>query len=104
MFARCALTPLASIGTSGSLNATILLRLADDHPPAHCGELIRDLAGTLRLEAVIARATLRDALAGTDWPGVAQGSRAVRGLSAQTRRLAHDPIARHACQPRHLVM
>jgi hypothetical protein len=100
VFARCALPALARLGSSGSQNATMLLRIAGDgHPPKHCGEQIRSLANGLGVLGTIARSTLRDALGGLSWREVTQASRAVRGLTAQARRLAADPIGRHACQP-----
>jgi hypothetical protein len=100
-FARCALPALARLGSSGSQNATMLLRIAGDgHPPQRCRELVRALAGSLMLEGSISRVTLRDALGGLALEEAIQASRAVRALARESRRLAHDPLAWRACRPR----
>jgi hypothetical protein len=97
-FVRCALPALARLGSSGIQNAMMLVRIAaGGHPPKRCDREIRTLAGTLQLQGTLARATLRDALGGLSWPEVAQESRAVRSLTADTRRLARGRIG---CQPR----
>jgi hypothetical protein len=98
-YMHCALAPLALLGTSGQMNATILLRLDERRPDARCDVLIRSLAGSVGVLGMVARSTLRNELpASTRRRDRDAASRTVVALARATRRLAHHRDWQHGCE------
>jgi hypothetical protein len=99
-YMRCALAPLALLGASGQMNATMLQRIDQDRPNARCGVLIHSLAGSVGVLGMVARSTLRSELpAATGQRDLDAASRTVEALARDTRRFAHHRAWRHACDP-----
>ena len=97
-YMRCALAPLAMLGASGQMNATILLRLDERRPDARCDELIHSLAGSVGVLGIVARSTLRNELpASTRRRDRDAASRTVVALARDTHRLAHHREWQHTC-------
>jgi hypothetical protein len=100
-YVRCALRPLARVGSSGTLNSRMLFRIGGGNRPGpRCQLLIRSLAGAAAVLGMLARATLREEIsAQTPWPDTSRASRAIRSLASDNLRLAHARAWRQACQP-----
>jgi hypothetical protein len=99
-YVRCAFPALAQLGSSGALNARMLLWIdAHARPGRRCDALIRSLARATALVGMVARSALRNELSPTTpWRDVAAASRVLAGLARSSRHLARETGWSQACR------
>jgi hypothetical protein len=99
-YRRCATAPLARTNAFAAANSRMLSGLAGASGPTRaCRGRVLQLSGTAGTLATVAKETLRGALQ-RPWPEVLDASRSVRGLAAETLRLARKPGWGTTCRPR----
>jgi len=101
-YRRCATAPLARTHAFASANSHMLSNLADaTHPVRECRGRVLALSGMANMLAFTTNSALRNALS-APWEEVLEASRSIRGIAAETLRMAREPGWGSTCkaQPR----
>jgi hypothetical protein len=99
-YRRCATAPLARTHAFASANSHLLSNLAGATNPARkCRGRVLALSGMASTLAFTTNSTLRGGL-DAPWAEVLNASRSIRGLAAETLRMAREPGWASTCRPR----
>jgi hypothetical protein len=98
-YRRCATPPLARVHAFASANSHMLSNLADASKPVReCRGRVLALSGMASTLAFTTSSTLRGGL-DAPWDELLAASRSIRGLAAETLRLAREPGWSSTCKP-----
>ena len=98
-YRRCATAPLARTHAFASANSRILSNLAGSTNPARkCRGRVLALSGVTNTLAFTTNSTLRGGLE-APWDELLDASRSIRGLAAETLRLARQQGWASTCKP-----
>jgi hypothetical protein len=98
-YRRCATPPLARVHAFASANSHMLSNLADAAKPVReCRGRVLALSGMASTLAFTTNSTLRGGL-DAPWGELLAASRSIRGLAAETLRLAREPGWSSTCKP-----
>ncbi len=98
-FRRCATAPLARTDGFASANSRMLSSLAGTaNPVRECRGRVLALSGVASTLAFTSTATLRGGL-DAPWDELLAASRSIRGLAAESLRLAKQPGWASTCKP-----
>src|SRR3954470_19181746 len=98
-YRRCATAPLARTHAFASANSRILSNLAGSaHPARECRGRVLALSGVANTLAFTTNSTLRGGL-DAPWDELLDASRSIRGLAAESLRLAKQPGWASTCRP-----
>ncbi|MDA0163759.1 hypothetical protein OM076_26045 [Solirubrobacter ginsenosidimutans] len=98
-YRRCATPPLARVHAFASANSHMLSNLANASKPAReCRGRVLALSGMASTLAFTTNSTLRGGL-DAPWDELLDASRSIRGLAAETLRLAREPGWSSTCKP-----
>jgi hypothetical protein len=99
-YRKCATAPLARTNAFATANSRMLTGLASSSGPTHdCRGRVLELSGTAGNLAFLANTTLRGGL-DAPWEELLEASRGIRGLAAETLRLAGGSGWNETCRPR----
>jgi hypothetical protein len=99
-YRRCATAPLARTNAFATANGLMLSNLAGSTNPAReCRGRVLALSGANSTLALTTNSTLRGGL-DAPWDELLEVSRSIRGLAAETLRLAREPGWASTCKPR----
>jgi hypothetical protein len=99
-YRKCATAPLARTHAFASANSHLLSTLAGSTNPARtCRGRVLALSGMANTLAFTTNSTLRGGF-GAPWEELLDASRSIRGLAAETLRMAREPGWAATCKPR----
>jgi hypothetical protein len=99
-YRKCATAPLARTHAFASANSHMLSNLAGSSHPAHdCRGRVLALSGMNNTLAFTTNSTLRGGF-DAPWEELLAASRSIRGLAAETLRMAREPGWTSTCKPR----